>query len=187
MKNIIILLLALLFVSHAAVAKTAHKKQEVEQNSMFRSKDEIGKGTMFRTAEDARPEKKEKKEKSETPLVSKKECDALVAYQPKVDGNVEYKPGVDAHGKPVMEADITPSVIQPPEKISFDLNIDLAKYIGMTVPAGTMGEAKMGTITIEKGQVQFNGKPLEGDAEAALRALCSPHKEVKKKAKKSAK
>jgi len=113
------------------------------------------------------------------PVVSAKNCQALVAYHPKVDGSVEYNPGADVHGKPVMEADLTPPVVLPPEKISFDLTIDLAKYMGLTTPAGTMGEARMGTITVEKGQVKFNGKPLEGDAEAALRALCADPKPVK--------
>jgi len=40
------------------------------------------------------------------------------------------------------------------------------------VPTGLVGESKMGTITVEKGKVKFNGNPLEGDAEAALKALC---------------
>jgi hypothetical protein len=113
------------------------------------------------------------KEKEKPALaVSKQDCEFLaVAHQPSPD--TEYKPDVDVHGKPVMEADISPSVIKPPEKYSFDITVDTAKYMGLTVPAGVMGEAKMGTITVEKGQVKFNGNPLEGDAEAALKALCA--------------
>jgi hypothetical protein len=114
------------------------------------------------------------KEARQKPVISAEECRYLTAYQPAP--GVEYQPGVDVRGKPVVEADITPSVIQPPEKYSFALTVDVAKYIGLTEPTGVLGEAKMGTITVEGGKVRFNGKPLEGDAEAALVALCAPEK-----------
>jgi hypothetical protein len=117
-----------------------------------------------------------KEKKAEEPSLSAQECQYLVEYKPSVDGNADYQPGVDVHGKPVVEADISTSVIQPPEKYSFDLTVDVAKYIGLTKPTGVMGETKMGTITVEKGKVLFDGKPLESDAEAALRALCAPKK-----------
>ncbi len=103
--------------------------------------------------------------------ITDKDCAALVDYQPSAD--VEYKPGVDVHGKPVVEADITPSVVKPPEKYSFDLNVDAAHFLGLAVPPGSQGLMKVGTITIEKGQATFNGNPLEGQAAAALKAICA--------------
>jgi hypothetical protein len=136
MKKYIVLLLCLLFVSHAIVAKETGKKPAA-------------------------------------PLLEAQECRHLTEYHPGKDGNAEYQPGVDVRGKPVVEADVNPSVIQPPEKYSFALRVDVAKYIGLTAPTGVMGETRMGTITVENGQVTFNGKPLEGDAETALRALCA--------------
>jgi len=60
----------------------------------------------------AAKKKEVEKEKPEL-TVSQKECEYLTAYEMPAD--VEYQPGVDVHGKPVMEADITPSVIKPPE------------------------------------------------------------------------
>ena len=66
---------------------------------------------------------------------------------------------------------------KPPEKYSFDLNVDAARYLGMTVPPGTQGLMKVGTVTIDKnGQTTFNGKPLEGDAAAALKEVCTAKK-----------
>ena len=75
-----------------------------------------------------------------------------------------------------MEADLTPSVVTPPKKYSFDLNVDAAHYLGTTVPAGSQGLMKIGTVTIENGHATFNGKPLEGDAMAALKAVCAARK-----------
>ena len=108
------------------------------------------------------------------PVIDKQYCRYLAVYQPKVDGNAEYKPGVDVHGKPVVEADLTPSVVTPPEEYSFPITIDVAKYMGVNVPVGTMAEAPIGMIKIKKdGEVTFNGKPLAGEAESALKALCT--------------
>ena len=110
-------------------------------------------------------------------VVPEKDCQYLLAYQPSPD--TEYQPGVDVHGKPVMEADITPSVVKPPDKFQFNITVDMARYLGIAAPAGLEGEASMGTITVEKGQAKFNGTPLEGDAQAALKALCATQKDKK--------
>lgn len=104
------------------------------------------------------------------------ECRALAAYVPDAKNSAEYKPGVDAQGRPVVEADITPNVITLPDTITFDLTVDTAKYMGLAVPRGLEGQMKVGTITIEKGQTYFNGKPLGGEAEAALKKLCTEKK-----------
>jgi len=101
------------------------------------------------------------------------ECRYMTTYQPLPGNDAEYKPGVDVHGKPVVEADITPNVITMPDKISFDLTVDTAKYIGLALPQGVEGQMKVGTVTIENGQTYFNGKPLAGEAEAALQKLCN--------------
>jgi hypothetical protein len=99
----------------------------------------------------------------------------MVAYQPDPVNGPDYKPGVDVHGKPVVEADINPSPVKAPDTISFDLTVDLAKYAGIAVPAGTEAKATIGAVTVDKaGHMTFNGKPMEGDAEAALRELCAP-------------
>ena len=103
--------------------------------------------------------------------ITEKDCQAIVDYQPSAD--VDYKPGVDVHGKPVMEADLTPAIVKPPQKYKFDLNVDAAHYLGLTVPPGSQGLMKIGTVTIENGQATFNGNPLEGDAVAALKAACA--------------
>ena len=118
----------------------------------------------------------EKPAANKVPVIADKDCAAVVAYQPSAD--VDYKPGVDVNGKPVMPADLTPSVVKPPEKYSFDLNLDAAKLLGLPVPAGTQGLMTVGKVAIDSvsGQVTWNGQPMEGDAMAALQAACAARK-----------
>lgn len=99
-------------------------------------------------------------------------CDFMVAHHP--DANVAYRPGVDIHGKPVVEADIGGSSLYvQPDEITFPVSVDLAKYAGIALPEGVETKGDVGSITVDlNGVVTFNGKPLEGEAEAALRRLC---------------
>ena len=109
------------------------------------------------------------------PELDPKVCQQMVTYQPDPMNGADYKPGVDVHGKPVVEADINPSPVEIPDTISFDVTVDLALYAGIAVPTGTEQKASVGTVTVDKeGHMTFNGKPMEGSAEAALRELCAP-------------
>ncbi len=109
------------------------------------------------------------------PELDVKFCQMIVAHQPSDD--VEYKPGVDVNGKPVVEADINPSPVEMPEQLSFDITVDLARHIGIAAPEGLEGQDKIGTLVVEAdGSMTFDGKPLEGDAQAALREMCQPKK-----------
>lgn len=107
------------------------------------------------------------------PELDKKICQMLVAHEPAAD--VEYKAGRDAKGKPVVEADLNASPIQMPEQVTFDITVDLAKHLGISAPEGLEGKAKVGTLVIDaEGRMTFDGKPLEGEAQASLRELCQP-------------
>lgn len=151
------------------VKKVSPKKKAPPQ-SMIRKKEEIGHGSMFR---EKKPEKSKETVKHYAPVSGDQDCQYLTAYQPGVDGDAEYKPGVDTEGKPVAAADMNTSVISPPKKIEFDLTVDMAKYMGITSPTGFEGKADMGKISVENGQIKFNGKSLESDAEAKLKAFCA--------------
>lgn len=99
-------------------------------------------------------------------------CTAIIAHMPQDD--VTYKPGVDVKGKPVVEADITATPVRPPETATFDITVDMAKYAGIDVPAGLEGQSTVGKVTVGRdGSITFNGEPMEGPAQAALRDLCS--------------
>jgi len=116
--------------------------------------------------------------------VDPKLCQQMVEYrQPP---GVAYEPGVDVRGKPVVEADLNPSPLQAPEKVVFLVSVDMAKHLGLPLPAGTETFGTIGAISHENGVLAFNGEPMGGPAAAALRELCGikPAPEKEKKANK---
>jgi hypothetical protein len=107
-----------------------------------------------------------------TSSITLTDCQMLAEYKPSAD--TDYKPGVDANGKPVTPADLNPSPVKLPEKYSFDLNLNEASNLGITLPPGSQGLMKVGTVSIDKsGQVTFNGQPMEDSAVTALKAACA--------------
>lgn len=116
----------------------------------------------------------------DTVMIDHAACRALVRHQPADD--VTYKPGVDVHGKPVVEADINAAPITIPETVRFNITVDVAKYAGIHVPEGTEMQANMGTVEVlPDGKMTFNGQPMAGDAEAALVAICKEQADNKAK------
>ncbi|HVO03450.1 MAG TPA: hypothetical protein VMT54_14685 [Candidatus Cybelea sp.] len=104
--------------------------------------------------------------------VSRQDCDRLAKYQE--PPGVEYQAGVDAHGEPVVPADIGGgSNIQLPQTIVIPIEVFIQDRFH--IPANSAlwaAKAEVGTVTITGDQVYFNGQPL-GDAEtAALAEIC---------------
>ena len=115
---------------------------------------------------------------AQTIVLEDSACRAIVQHQPADD--VTYQPGIDTAGNPVVGADLNPSPIQLPETISFDITVDVMKYAGIAPPKGVEGQAVIGRVDINKdGRMYFNGQPMEGQAEASLRALCKDKPPVK--------
>jgi len=107
----------------------------------------------------------------DTVVIDHAACRALVRHVPADDAT--YQPGVDARGRPVVEADLNASPIRPPETIRFNITVDVAEYAGIPVPAGTEMQAHVGEVAVAPdGKMTFNGAPVEGEAEAALIAVC---------------
>lgn len=115
-------------------------------------------------------------EEKPVPEIDPALCSRIVAYQK--PAGVDYKPGVDVKGKPVVEADLNASPIKMPDNISFNITVDLAQYLGLPMP-GLEGLVNVGAINIENGgKMTFNGEPLEGHAAKALRELCAKKPEI---------
>ena len=107
--------------------------------------------------------------------VSKKDCARIVAHEPAAD--VEYKPGVDAAGKPVAPADLPGSaIIEAPKKIVIPLTLDVAELFSL--PAGVAGDTDIGKIEydIMAGRLEYNGQPLNDPQMAAIVAACGAMK-----------
>lgn len=106
------------------------------------------------------------------PAIDKDLCQYLARHVPGDD--VAYEPGVDVNGKPVVEADAgDASPLALPEKTEFTLTVDIAKYLGLNVPAGLAGEAAIGSVALDEGDILFNGEAMSGKMQSELVALCS--------------
>ncbi|HEY4164710.1 MAG TPA: hypothetical protein VGM59_16705 [Dongiaceae bacterium] len=104
--------------------------------------------------------------------VSRQDCDRLVKYQE--PPGVEYQPGIDAHGEPVVPADINGGAnIQLPQTIVIPVEVLIRKYA--FIPPGSplrQSKAELGVITVTGDEVLYNGQPLTDQDEAALAAVC---------------
>ena len=107
----------------------------------------------------------------ETVVVSQADCARIVRHVPASD--VEYKPGVDVRGRPVAPADLagTPQ-LQLPQTFSFDINIDMSRY--MTGTGFGTRDMKAGTVTydITSGRLTFNGQALTDSDQSAVAEAC---------------
>lgn len=104
--------------------------------------------------------------------ISKEDCARLIAHEPSAD--VEYKPGVDSAGRPVVSADLPGSaIIEAPTKIIIPLTLDVADLFSL--PEGVAGEAGVGTIEydIMSGRLEYNGQQLTDPQMAAISAACA--------------
>ncbi len=112
-------------------------------------------------------------EDKKLPTIDPAVCKQLTEYAPSVSANAEYKAGTTIDGKAVAPADISHSNIKVPRVIKFGIDVDVAQYAGIPVPAG-QNLANIGTIELDTktGDMDFNGQPVEGDALARIRYLC---------------
>ena len=112
------------------------------------------------------------------PAVDPALCQELVKHTPSAD--VAYQPGVDVYGHKVAPADLPGSggTIDIPHTIRIPLTVNLAKAINLdttTYPGSVLGsgtETTLGTLTVEDGQVSFNGQPLSGVDQDNLAVIC---------------
>lgn len=97
----------------------------------------------------------------------------FVEHRPAPD--VNYRPGVDVHGRPVAGADLNPAPqIRVPETVAFDVAVDLRRF---GVPNGSplyqpnvrLGEVRVDVLT---GRTLYNGEALGNPEIEALREAC---------------
>ncbi|MDB5491993.1 MAG: hypothetical protein JWO78_1842 [Micavibrio sp.] len=78
----------------------------------------------------------------------------------------DYKPGVDAKGKPVVSADLAPAPMAAPKSMTIPLTVDMAQRFNSVLPAGSKMDTQVGTIDImQNGAVMINGKDVSGPAD----------------------
>jgi hypothetical protein len=88
-------------------------------------------------------------------------------------GAAVLRPGIDAHGRPVVPADLNP----PPSwatSPAIDLQVQVGPGPGPIAarrPARLEGTLPLGRLTIEEGEARLNGQPLAAD-DAPSSARC---------------
>jgi hypothetical protein len=101
--------------------------------------------------------------------LSRSECADITKHQ----SSAEYKPGTDARGKKVKEADLPGgSPIKLPETITIDIGFDLDKKYGLGSGGKYTGESVVGKVTVKGDKVYWDGKPLDQRDQAAIAEAC---------------
>ena len=129
---------------------------------------------------------------AESAAVSVTDCQRLVRHQPRAD--VEYKPGVDVHGKAVAPADLGGGYqMKMPETIDIQIGIDLADRLALRDSRNSQGKngqnpggqglqrkvmpfsgtAPLGTLSVRGNDLYWNDELLAPQDEALLASACS--------------
>ena len=101
-------------------------------------------------------------------------CRYVTEYRPATGvDSPDFEPGVNiTNNRAVVPADMGANTIKAPERLEFNITVDVAEYIGLPVQPGVENLATIGAIAVENNQLYFNGEPLKPDNETALIALC---------------
>jgi hypothetical protein len=96
-------------------------------------------------------------------VIRRDACDQLVNLSPPAD--VEYRPGVDARGRPVAPADLPAESNPRVDEIFIEIDADTRRRF-------FAGEASVGVVVIQDNKAYFNGQPLEDREQAMVSQLC---------------
>jgi len=100
-------------------------------------------------------------------------CRYLPRHTPTPD--VQYRPGVDVHGRPVAPADLPGSAgAAPMERFEIPVTLRFARRLGFATPGADALPAttEIGRLTVQGDRILFNGQPIGPAAEADLVAVC---------------
>ncbi len=116
--------------------------------------------------------------------ISVTDCQRIVGHKPSAD--VEYKPGVDVHGKSVAPADLGGGYgMTLPESIDIQIGVDLADRLALrdsrnrgkaqdpvrkVMPFN--GQASLGTLSVRGNDLYWNDQRLQPQDEALLASAC---------------
>lgn len=116
--------------------------------------------------------------------ISVTDCQRIVSHKPSAD--VEYRPGVDVHGKAVVPADLGGGYgMTLPESIDIQIGVDLADRLALrdnrnkgkgpdpvrkVMPFA--GYAPLGTLSVRGNDLYWNDQRLQPQDEALLASAC---------------
>ena len=104
--------------------------------------------------------------------ISQRDCERLVNHEPAPD--VEYQPGVDVHGRPVVPADLNGgNSIELPDVIYIPIEVFVKeKY---NIPANSVlfnARAQVGVVEVHGDRVYYEDQLLGDHEVAALEDAC---------------
>jgi hypothetical protein len=113
---------------------------------------------------------------AETAVVqaSPQACRNLVAHRPGPD--VQFRPGVDARGRPVAPADLAEERALLPSPVMVEIEVEVLRRYGFSVPGpGRIGgRAILGAVEVDAdGGTQLNGRPLPIELRNSILTACS--------------
>ncbi len=104
--------------------------------------------------------------------ISRRDCERLVRHEPGPD--VAYQPGVDAHGGPVVPADVGGGAqLELPDVIYIPIEVLVQDKYG--IPANSVlynARAQVGVVEVRGNQVYYEDQLLTDPETAALEAAC---------------
>ena len=104
-------------------------------------------------------------------VIRREACDQLANLSPSAD--VEYRPGVDARGRPVAPADLSPESNPRVDEIFIEIDAATRRRFGLPPERRFFaGEASVGVVVVQDNKAFFNGQPLEDREQAMLSQLC---------------
>ena len=116
--------------------------------------------------------------------ISVTDCQRIVSHKPSAD--VEYKAGVDVHGKAVVPADVGGGYgMTLPESIDIQIGVDLADRLALRDSRNKgkgqepvrkvmpfAGYAPLGTLSVRGNDLFWNDQRLQPQDEALLASAC---------------
>ena len=109
---------------------------------------------------------------AETLVLTSEECRHITRYEPAP--GVDYEPGVDAHGREVVPADLTDNRMELPSNLTIDLTALVFELLEREPPQGLRDSTiSLGKVVIhESGLISYNGKPLGDTYQNAIAQAC---------------
>jgi hypothetical protein len=90
-------------------------------------------------------------------------CRLLPQHRPAT--GVEYVPGVDVHGKPVIPADLNSSLNVIDKDIVIPIEVNLAQHFNKVFPGGVKLEPVVGSMTVHAdGRVSYGDEDITPEA-----------------------
>lgn len=108
-----------------------------------------------------------------TPQMTMQLCQQLRPYRPSPD--LDYTAGVDARGRAVVPADLPGSPGTQAPLHQFDLPVTMETLRMMGLPTGPLlpkGDGSVGWLSLNDGQLLFNGQPLGPTETGGVFAFC---------------